>query len=199
MDIEVGLFKKLYERVIRLSTHHNAPRYLAGVSLAESSFFPIPPDTLLIPMVLASPSKCWRYAFLTTVSSVIGGMIGYAIGFFAFAAVGQVIIDFFHAQAQFDELTSWFASWGVVVVFLAGVTPIPYKIFTLAAGAMHMSFPLFVLASLVGRSVRFYGVAAIMRFSGEKVDAMVVRYIDRLGWFSLFAVLLVLFLLKFIK
>ena len=194
----MGLWQSLYKKVISLSAHRNAPCYLAGVSVAESSFFPIPPDTLLIPMVMAKPTKSWTFAFITTASSVIGGMIGYAIGYFAFALVGQPIIEFFNAQAQFNDLIEWFSHWGVLVVFLAGVTPIPYKLFTLGAGMMQMSFPAFVVASIVGRSIRFYGVAAIMRFSGEKVDSMIVRYVDRLGWIALAVLLALIVLFKFV-
>lgn len=182
--------------MISLSGHRNAQCYLAGVSVAESSFFPIPPDALLIPMVMAKPHKGWYYAFLTTLSSVVGGILGYAIGYFAFEFAGQPIVDFFHAQAQFDALLAWFSRWGVLVVFLAGVTPIPYKLFTLGAGVMQMFFPAFVLASIVGRSIRFFGVAAVMRFSGEKIDSMIVRYIDRLGWLALIGVLLLLVIIK---
>ena len=194
----MGFWQSCYQRVIALSSHRRAPCYLATISLAESSFFPIPPDALLIPMVMAKPDKAWTYALITTLSSVAGGILGYAIGLFMYEVAALPIVEAFHLETQFEQILTWFSSWGVLAVFLAGVTPIPYKLFTIAAGMLQMSLPLFILASLVGRSVRFFGVALFLKITHHRLEAMAVRYIDRIGWLMLVAGLAFLIVLKFL-
>jgi membrane protein YqaA with SNARE-associated domain len=185
------LFSPLYERVMRWASHRHAPRYLAGLSFAESSFFPIPPDVMLAPMSLAKPEKAWRYAALTTIASVLGGMLGYLIGLIAFDLVEPLLRDW----GYFDKYMlarHWFDQWGFWAVLLAGFSPIPYKVFTIAAGVISMNFPLFVLASVVGRGGRFYLVSAFMVWGGERMDGLLRRYIDWLGWFTLVLAVLLL-------
>src|SRR5260370_12437 len=132
------------------------------VSFAESSVFPIPPDILLIPMILARPREAWRLAAYCTLASVAGGLLGYAIGYFLFDTVGRPILEFYHAMDRYDALKAGFDQWGVWIIILKGMTPIPYKLITIASGVAHFDFGLFIGASIVSRSLRFFLVAAIL-------------------------------------
>ena len=174
------LFSTLYLRVMQWSTHPHAPRYLGGLSFAESSFFPIPPDVMLAPMSLAQPAKAWHYALLTTVASVLGGCLGYLIGMFAFELV-EPLIHKMGYWAVFQGVTEWFKVWGFWAIFLAGFSPIPYKVFTIGAGVMGMFLPAFVLASLIGRGARFFLVAALMVWGGERMEKLLREYVDKVG------------------
>lgn len=175
------LFSGLYDKALYWSGHKYAPRYLAVMSFAESSFFPVPPDVMLAPMVLAKPDKGWSLALLTSVASVLGGVAGYLIGFYAF----DLISPFMKEVGYWDKyltVKDWFDEWGFWVVFLAGFSPIPYKIFTIGAGAVALSFFPFLIASIIGRSARFFLVAAIIIFGGEKMEHLLKKYIDIIGW-----------------
>ncbi len=163
------------------SRHPKAPWFLGGLSFAESSFFPIPPDVMLAPMCLAAPKRAWRFAFLTTAASVLGGMLGYAIGYFAFSAIEPYLRES-HYWDTYQTAVKWFGDYGFWAVFVAGFSPIPYKVFTIAAGALSMAFGPFVLASAIGRGARFYLVAALMAWGGPKMEAALHKYVDRLGW-----------------
>lgn len=178
------VFSWLYERVLLLSRHRHAPRWLTGVAVAESSFFPVPVDVMLAPMVLAQPEKAWRFALLATVGSVLGGVIGWCIGLWLMDAVMPVIESAGYLEA-YQTSQSWFAEWGIWAVFIAGFTPIPYKVFTIAAGAAGMFLPAFVLASLVGRGARFFLVAGLVRWGGPSIEPHLARYADRIGWGTL--------------
>lgn len=175
------LFSSLYDRVMRWSEHRHAPRYLAGLSFAESSFFPVPPDVMLAPMSLARPGLALRYAALTTIASVLGGVLGYLIGYFAFESIEPWVrgLDYWDKYLRAQQ---WFDQWGFWAVLLAGFSPIPYKIFTIAAGAISMAFTPFVLASLVGRGTRFFLVALLMKWGGDRMRGLLRDYIDRIGW-----------------
>ncbi len=179
------LFSYLYNLTIRWSKHKNAPYFLAGVSFAESSFFPVPPDFMLISMGLAKPEKSWRYAFITTLFSVIGGILGYIIGVFAFELIHHVLIQAGYMSA-YNQVVGWFNQYGIWIIFLAGFSPIPYKIFTIAAGALSMSFIPFLLASIVGRGMRFYLVSLILHRYGAALHQNLRKYIDGIGWSILF-------------
>jgi membrane protein YqaA with SNARE-associated domain len=184
------LFSSLYARTMQWSRHPHAPAYLAGLSFAESSFFPIPPDVMLAPMSMARPNRAWFFAGLTTLASVVGGMLGYLIGWFAF----DLIAPWLHSWGYWEgylETRDWFGRWGFWAIFLAGFSPIPYKVFTITAGVIGMSFVPFVAASLIGRGARFFLVAALMAWGGPRMERALHRYIDRLGWI-LVAVFLVL-------
>ncbi len=187
------LFSRLYEQVMRWSAHRRAPWFLAGLSFAESSFFPIPPDIMLAPMALARPRAALRLAALTTVASVLGGVLGYLIGAFAFEAVRPLVQDLGYWEAYL-EAQRWFAEWGFWAVLLAGFSPIPYKVFTIAAGVISMALVPFVLASLIGRGARFFLVAALMMWGGERMQGLLREYVDRIGWL-LVALVAVLYLL----
>ncbi|MGD8570224.1 MAG: YqaA family protein [Gammaproteobacteria bacterium] len=175
------LFSSLYERVMRWSVHRHAKWYLAGLSFAESSFFPIPPDVMLAPMALADTKKAWRLAALTTLFSVLGGALGYAIGMFAFDMV-QPLLEKAGYMDKYHLAVEWFKEYGVWVVFLAGFSPIPYKLFTIAAGVVAMTFVPFLIASAIGRGGRFFIVAGLMAWGGERMDLAMRQYVDRVGW-----------------
>jgi membrane protein YqaA with SNARE-associated domain len=177
------IFSTLYDRVLAWSAHRHAERYLAALSFAESSFFPIPPDVMLAPMTLAKPAKGWRYAAITTVASVLGGIAGYAIGWVAIDAVTPLIERLGYLET-YVQATSWFERYGFLAILAAGFSPIPYKIFTIAGGALTMFFPGFVLASLLGRGARFFLVAGIIVFGGPRVEPLLRKYVDRIGWAS---------------
>ncbi len=175
------MFQSLYDKVLRWARHKHAHYYLALLSFAESSFFPIPPDTMLAPMVLAQPNKAVRYAFITTLSSVVGGIFGYALGYFAMEFIEPLLHQFGYWE-KYLTARSWFKDWGVWVVFLAGFSPIPYKLFTICAGAMNMALIPFVLASAIGRGARFFLVALLIRMGGERFEKLLRRNIDMIGW-----------------
>ena len=176
------IFSRLYDLVLSWSAHPKAPGYLAALSFAESSFFPIPPDVMLAPMVLAQRHRAWFFAALTTLWSVLGGVAGYLIGMFLFGLVAEPIIQFYDAQAAFDSAREQFQKYGIWIVFLAGFTPIPYKLFTISAGLAAMSLMPFVAASLIGRGARFFLVAGLIYAGGERFEAQLRRYADRIGW-----------------
>ena len=175
------IFSPLYDRVIRWSAHRHAPWYLGGLSFAESSFFPVPPDVMLAPMTLARPAAAWRYAMLTTVASVLGGLLGYVIGFFALEMVEGLLRDAGYWQGYL-RAREWFNQWGFWAVFLAGFSPIPYKVFTISAGALAMNLPLFALASFIGRGGRFFLVAGLIRLGGVRMERALRANIDFIGW-----------------
>lgn len=191
----MAVFEGLYNRVLGWSRHRHATAYLGGLSFAESSFFPIPPDVMLAPMTLAQPQRAWRLAAITTIASVAGGVLGYLIGMFALAWVLPVIVD--HGYEHHYELSkAWFDRWGVLAVFIAGFSPIPYKVFTITAGAVAMSFAPFMLASLVGRGARFFLVAGLIRLGGARFEATLRKNIDRVAIAGTILLLLALWWLK---
>lgn len=175
------LFSPLYRKALVWSRHPHAPRYLGAMSFAESSFFPVPPDVMLAPMCLASPARAWYFALLTTLTSVAGGLFGYAIGYFALDAV-LPWLEHSRYWPAYQSAVSWFERWGFAAVFIAGFSPIPYKMFTIAAGALSMALLPFALASIVGRGMRFFLVAGLMAWGGARMEALLHRYVDRLGW-----------------
>jgi membrane protein YqaA with SNARE-associated domain len=174
-------FSSLYDRVILWSRHRHAQRYLVALSFAESSFFPIPPDVMLAPMTLAQPHRAWRLALATTLASVLGGIAGYAIGWFAFDAIEPWLREYGYWE-QYQSATEQFAKWGFFAVLVAGFSPIPYKVFTIAAGALQLFLPLFIVASFIGRGARFFLVAGLLRWGGEAMERRLKQHIDTLGW-----------------
>ncbi|MAG00713.1 MAG: YqaA family protein [Arenicellales bacterium] len=178
------IFGYLYDRGLEWAAHHQAPRYLALVSFAESSFFPVPVDVMLAPMVLANRERAFFFATLTTVMSVVGGLFGYLIGMFLFEEFGQPLISFYHAEESFIQIKEWFIDYGVWIVFIAGFTPIPFKIFTITSGLMLMPVLSFFLASLVGRSARFFLVAGLLYWGGAPLERVLRKWIDVLGWIT---------------
>lgn len=185
------IFSPLYDRAMRWARHPHAPWYLGGLSFAESSFFPIPPDVMLAPMSMAQPNRAFRFATLTTLTSVLGGLLGYLIGMFAFELVEPFLQEGRYAEG-FERAKAWFDQWGFLAVLVAGFSPIPYKVFTITAGVLAMAFLPFVLASFVGRGARFYLVAGLMAWGGEGMEQKLRRWVDWLGWLTVAAVVVLI-------
>jgi membrane protein YqaA with SNARE-associated domain len=173
--------RKTYDWILDWSTTKYALPALAILSFAESSFFPIPPDVLLIAMVVAVPMKAFRFAAVCSVASVLGGMFGYFLGWQFMDLVGTPIVEFYHFQEQFAKIGSWYEEYNAWAVGAAGFTPLPYKVFTLAAGAFEINFPVFVLASLVSRSARFFIVAGLIYKFGAPVKVFIEKYFNILS------------------
>ena len=188
------LFGPLYDLVMRWSAHKHAPWYLGVVSFMESSFFPVPTVFMLAPMVAAKPRNGLYLALLATLTSVAGGILGYLIGYFLIDAAMPWIIDFGYLD-KYELARSWFDRWGFWALFLAGFSPIPYKVFTIAGGSMSMSLLPFVLASIIGRAGQFFVAAGLIMLLGPKVEPMVRRYVEWLGWAAI--VVVVVFLAVF--
>ncbi len=175
------LFEPLYERVLEWSRHPHAERYLAGLSFAEASFFPIPVDIMLAPMCLAERDKWVRLAAIATVASVLGGLAGYAIGYGMFEVIEPWLRESHYWEAY---LTSqrWFDTYGFWVVFVAGFSPIPYKVFTIAAGVAVLNLPAFFIASLISRGARYFLVTGLIKLAGERFETTLKKHIERVGW-----------------
>jgi len=175
----MNIFGTLYNKVLDWSRHRHAPKYLATVSFAEASFFPIPVAVMLLPMSLAQPSRAWRLAGLTLVFSVLGGVAGYLLGWGAYEIIEPLVHS--HA-AQLEKARGWFAEYGVWIVLMAGFSPVPYKIFTITAGALTMPFIPFVIASIIGRASQFYLIAFLANKFGPTMEPKIRQYIEWLGW-----------------
>jgi len=183
------MLRRLYNRTMVLAAGRRAEPVLAGVAFAESSFFPIPPDLLLIPMVLAEKGKAWRYAAIATVSSVAGGFAGYFIGAVLFEQIGRPLLDLYGYGAKFDDFAGLYNDWGVWIVLMAGMTPFPYKVITIASGATALNLAVFAVASVVARGARFFIVAGLLYWIGPPIRSFIER---RLGLvFTLFMVILI--------
>ena len=161
------MFRRLYDWMMKMAEHPKAIWAMSGVSFVESSFFPLPPDIMLIPMVLAKRHKAFIYALAATIASVLGGILGYLIGALLFDVIGQPLLDFYGYGGKFSEFAEKYNKWGVWVVLFAGLTPFPYKVITIASGATGLGFPVFLLASIVARSIRFYAVCGLLYVFGS--------------------------------
>jgi membrane protein YqaA with SNARE-associated domain len=169
------MLRDLYNRVLALAAHPRAPTWLGVVSFAESSFFPIPPDAMLVPMCLARPDRALRYAAICTIASVLGGVLGYAIGFWLFDALAMPVLRTYGYADALARFTAWYDQWGVWVILIKGLTPIPYKIVTIASGAAHFDFMTFLLASVVTRGARFFILALLLRRFGEPIRGFIEK------------------------
>jgi membrane protein YqaA with SNARE-associated domain len=186
------LFSNIYNKVIEYSRHRHAEKYLAGLSFAESSFFPIPPDVMLIPMSLAEPSKWMRLALLTTIASVLGGIAGYFLGVWAIDWLQPLIADWGYT-GKFDQVKALFADWGIWAVLAAGFSPIPYKLFTITAGLLSMALLPFIIVSVIGRGLRFFLVAGLVAKVGPKMEPLIIKYIEWLGWLVVVILAIIIF------
>lgn len=178
------MFKKLYASMIALAASRHAPWALALVSFAESSFFPIPPDVMLIPMAVAQPRRAWFFAFVCTLASVVGGVVGYYIGAALYDTVGLWLINFYGGASKVETLREAYQKWGAALILIKGVTPIPFKFVTIVSGFLGYNFPLFVLLSIVTRGARFFIVAGVLHRFGEPIKAWLEQH------FGLFLALL---------
>ena len=187
------MIEKLYNWTISLASHPFAIGFLAVIAFLESSIFPIPPDVLLIALVLASRDKAWIMASVCTVFSVIGGLFGYIIGFFLFTSIGDPILEFYGYQDHFSRFKRFYNDWGAWIVFAGGFTPIPYKVITIASGAVHLNLITFLVASIVSRGMRFFLVSALLWYFGPPVRKIIEK---NLNFFAIlfFAILLLGFI-----
>jgi membrane protein YqaA with SNARE-associated domain len=181
------MIRSLYDWVIRLAAHPRAIPALGVVSFLESSFFPIPPDVMLIPMVLANRKKAFTTAAVCTVCSVLGGMLGYAIGYYFFETLGEWVVRTYHMENGLAAFRAGFEQYGIWIILIKGLTPIPYKLVTIASGAAHFDLFTFVWASIVTRGARFFIVAALLWKFGEPIRTFVEKRLTLLTWLFLIA------------
>lgn len=172
------MLRKLYDKVTALAARPAAPFWLFAVAFAEASFFPLPPDALLLPMALAQPRRAWRYAAVATAGSVLGGALGYLIGYALFDRLAQPLIHLYHYESAFATFQSGFARYGAAIILIKGLLPIPYKIVTIAAGAAKFDFWTFIGLSIITRGARFFLEATLLRRFGEPARAFIEK---RLG------------------
>lgn len=190
--------RRIYDSVIGLSAKEHALFWLAAISFIESSFFPIPPDIMLIPMILATPRKAWKIAGVCTLASVIGAYLGYVIGFYFFELIAEPLLSFYGYLEKFNEFKNLYTEYGAWIVFGAGITPFPYKIITIASGVVHLNLLVFTIASVLARGLRFFLIAWLLKTYGERMKEFIEK---NLGWLSvLFLILLIggFALLKFL-
>lgn len=169
------MLQKTYDWMMEKAGHRHAVWWLAAISFIESSVFPIPPDIMLIPLVLAAPTRWWKLALICTISSVVGGYLGYAIGYYFMDSVGMAILSAFHLTDKFLAFKPLVDEYGVWVIIVKGATPIPYKLVTIAAGAFHFDLAHFTFASIVARGMRFFLVAVLLWRFGEPIRVFVER------------------------
>ena len=194
----MNFLKRIYNWTLEKAQHKNAKWYLSLISFVESSFFPIPPDILLIPMALASKANALFYAFICTLFSVLGGILGYVIGYFFYNSVGIFIVDFYHLESSFNIFESYYKEFGILIVLGAGITPFPYKFITIASGVFGLNIFLFIIVSIIGRGLRFYLIAMLLYFFGEKIKLIIDKYFNILT--IVFFILLIgsVFIIRFL-
>ena len=185
----MNLFRSLYNWTLKKAEHKYSSWVLSIVSFSESSFFPIPPDVLLIPMIIAKRTKAWTYALICTLSSVLGGVAGYAIGLFLFNSIGILIVEFYHLSNSFNTFENYYKEYGILIVLGAGFTPFPFKFITIASGVFSLNIFLFILTAFIARGLRFYLLACLLFIFGEKIKILIDKY------FNILAVLFFILLL----
>lgn len=183
-----NFLRSIYDKVLLLSSNPNAMFWLFVVAFVESSFFPIPPDIMIIPMVLAAPKKAWKIAACATIASVLGGYFGYAIGMFGYETIAKPLIEFYGYSKSFEEFSSYYHEWGAWIVFIAGLTPFPYKVITITSGVLGLNVWVFGIASVLARGGRFYLITFLLKKYGEPMKNFIEK---NLGWLTIaFVVLL---------
>ena len=194
----MNILKQTYNWTLKQAGHKYSSWILSVVSFAESSFFPIPPDILLIPMIIAKKVKAWTYAFICTFSSVLGGVAGYAIGYFFYNSIGVLIIDAYHLSNSFNVFENYYNEYGILIVLGAGFTPFPFKFITIASGVFNLNIFLFIITAIIARGLRFYLLAGLLFVFGEKIKILIDKYFNILA--ILFFILLIgsVLLVKFI-
>jgi len=190
--------RSLYNWTLNKAEHRYSSLILSIVSFAESSFFPIPPDILLIPMIIAKRMKAWTYAFICTFSSVLGGVAGYAIGYFFYSTIGVLIIEAYHLSNSFNTFESYYNEYGILIVLGAGFTPFPFKFITIASGVFNLNIFLFIITAILARGLRFYLLSGLLFVFGEQIKILIDKYFNTLA--ILFFILLVgsVLIIKFI-
>lgn len=181
--------RKIYDTTLDLAARKNAIWWLFAISFIESSFFPIPPDIMIIPMVLAMPKNAYRIAGVATLASVLGGYLGYSIGIFGYEVIAKPLLEFYGYMAQFDKFQNYYQEYGAWIVFGAGITPFPYKIITIASGVVHLNLAVFTVASILARGLRFYIIAVLLKHFGEPMKVFIEKNLNLLS--ILFLLLLI--------
>ena len=174
------LVRSVYDKVLSLASRPNAMYWLFGVAFIESSFFPIPPDIMIIPMVLATPKKAWRIAAVAVVASVVGGYLGYAIGMFGYEMIAKPLITFYGYTDAFNKFSQYYHDWGAWIVFMAGLTPFPYKVITITSGVLGLNIWIFGVASVLARGIRFYFIAFLLKRYGEPMKVFIEKNLGAL-------------------
>ena len=192
----MNILRNLYNWTLDKASHKKASWFLVLVSFTESSFFPIPPDILLIPMILAKRLKAWFYALICTLSSIAGGLVGYAIGYFFYSSIGSTIIEIYGLSNSFNLFESYYNQYGIWIVIGAGFTPFPFKFITIASGVFNFNIALFVIAAMIARGLRFYLIATLLFIFGNAIKKLIDKYFNLLV--SLFFILLIgsIFIIK---
>lgn len=189
------IFGRIYDRMMYWSRHRLAIYGLFFVSFIEAIFFPIPPDVMLIPMAMNQPKKALKFALYTALASLLGGLIGYAIGYYAYDWVQSYIVQFGY-QAKMDQVVAWFSQWGILVLFVAGFSPVPYKVFTIAGGLLQMAFLPFVITAFISRAARFILVAKLAAWGGVNIEAKLRSSIEVIGWGVVVLAIIIYFILR---
>ena len=184
-----NLTRKIYDKTLELSSRPNALAWLFAIAFIESSFFPIPPDIMIIPMVLATPLKAYRISGTATLASVLGGCLGYAIGVFGYEVIAKPLLEFYGYMEKFYEFENYYHKWGAWIVFIAGLTPIPYKLITIASGIVRLDLGIFIIASILARGIRFYVIAWLLKKFGEPMKTFIEKNLNLLS--ILFVLLLI--------
>jgi len=192
------IFRKLYNWTLEKSKSKQAPWFLSIVSFAESSFFPIPPDIILIPMVIANKTKAIYYASICTISSVFGGALGYVFGLLLFNSVGIIIINFYGLSENINDFSNYYNDYGAWIVLIAGFTPFPFKVITIASGLFQLNFMIFIIYSLVSRGARFFIIASLLYFFGEKIKIFIDKYFNVLTTIFIILLFISITFVKFI-
>ena len=177
------MFRALYDWTFRLAAHRHAIRSMAVISFCESSFFPIPPDVMVVPMILARRDQASRIAAVCTLSSVAGAMLGYGIGYFLYDSLGRWLMQVYGMQGGIEDFRRWYSEWGAAIILIKGLTPIPFKLVTIASGFAEFSFPIFLVTALITRGARFYAIAWLLRRYGAPMQEFIERRVTLVGWF----------------
>jgi len=175
------MFRALYDWTLRLANHRHAVRSLAIVSFCESSFFPIPPDVVLVPVILQHRTRAYRIAAICTIASVLGAMVGYAIGYFLYDSVGQWLIHFYGLEKSAGKFQAWYAEWGAAIILVKGLTPIPFKLVTIASGLAKFNFAIFIVTALITRAFRFFLIAFLLKRYGPSVQVFIEKRLNIIG------------------
>ena len=196
--MQMNILRKLYNWTLKKSAHKNASWFLGLISFAESSFFPIPPDIILIPMVIAKRARAWFYAFICTLASVSGGVFGYAIGYFFYSTIGSVIVDFYDLSNSFNSFEQYYNQYGILIVLGGGFTPFPFKFITIASGVFNLNILQFIIVAFFARGLRFYILAVLLYIFGNTIKKLIDKYFNLLA--ILFFILLIgsILFLKFL-
>ena len=191
-------FKKIYDWTLTKSEHPKAVWFLSFISFIESSIFPIPPDIILIPMALVKKGKAFFYAFVCTISSVLGGLVGYMIGYLFFNSLGSILINFYNLSDSVNDFKEYYLLYGVWIVIIAGFTPFPFKVITITSGLFNLNIFVFVICSLISRGARFYLLSLLINIYGERIKEFINKYFNLLTIIILILILIFLFIIKII-